>query len=689
MHKFFEKSIPCLVLALVLLIVSTLAGAEELAVRKYALLIGIENYDGGRTPPLRGCLNDVRLIRDLLLSSRFGFVSEDISVLLDKQASHKAILAAIDDLGRKSQKGDVVYIHYSGHGSRTPDKNGDERNETGYDSTLVPYGAGKSSSISPKNENSLDDYDILDDELDVALWQLTEKTPHVIFVADACYSGTVTRGEIMNTRGVIMDGRPHPAGMEPSLGKTREWVAVGAALDDEKAAEHVGDDNRIYGAFTWFWAKSLQAATPADTWQTVYERAKVFLRNARVTQTPLFEGNARLQVFGGRLADIPRDFMVMSVEPSGEVILNSGLFSGISAGSEFQLRHPSGALSGVTLTVRQVDLYSCVALARGGSAKIGDTAALTQWHPSFSPMKIAIQPRPVPEDSLTAALANCVQELPAYKLESSPLESRLVLRVVRAEENSDTSLPLVWFLAPDNAIFYGANAINVPLNDRGLFDLRRYLERLTRLHLLQNLEFPGDDASGSSETPVNVEYKLFVPASEEEWGNIPRGGKLEADSIIPSKWKLSRIVDSDQPELKLQDGERILKLRVTNHSSRTYYVCAFNAAPDARIVSFTTKNREVRPRSGIDFDRPLLLENDWEYIRVFASTTRDFINITWLSQEDIETRSGEENFFVRNPVDAMFDKSFRTRSGSLALRPDEIVSRANYMLLKGGAPKQR
>jgi hypothetical protein len=144
----FGKTITFLIYMCGILIVA--GGTCEATARKYALLIGIDAYQGAGFTRLYGAHNDIRLVRGLLEQPRFGFASDNIAILLDDQATHAKILAAFDDLERKVQDNDFVYIHYSGHGSSVLDRNGDEKNGSGYDSTLVPYGA-RSSGATPPN----------------------------------------------------------------------------------------------------------------------------------------------------------------------------------------------------------------------------------------------------------------------------------------------------------------------------------------------------------------------------------------------------------------------------------------------------------------------------------------------------------------------------------------------------------
>ncbi|HEX2055524.1 MAG TPA: caspase family protein [Nitrospiraceae bacterium] len=91
---------------------------------KRALLIGINKY---RMPgaDLRGCVNDVNNLQKTLMQY-YGFAGKDIAVLTDFDATKKAMQAAIQKLFARAKKGDVLLLHYSGHGSNVPDDDGDE-----------------------------------------------------------------------------------------------------------------------------------------------------------------------------------------------------------------------------------------------------------------------------------------------------------------------------------------------------------------------------------------------------------------------------------------------------------------------------------------------------------------------------------------------------------------------------------
>lgn len=89
--------------------------------RKLALLIGINQYPnsvvGKDLNPLQGCLTDVELQR-YLLTYRFGFQPQNISTLVNAQATQANILKALYQLTQTATANDCVVVHFSGYGSQ-------------------------------------------------------------------------------------------------------------------------------------------------------------------------------------------------------------------------------------------------------------------------------------------------------------------------------------------------------------------------------------------------------------------------------------------------------------------------------------------------------------------------------------------------------------------------------------------
>ncbi|KAI4333251.1 hypothetical protein L6164_018084 [Bauhinia variegata] len=106
---------------------------------KKAVLIGC-NYPGTKAE-LKGCINDVWRMHECLIQ-RYGFSEEDITVLIDTDDSYtqptgKNIRSALSSLVRSGESGDVLFFHYSGHGTRLPAETGED-DDTGYDECIVP-----------------------------------------------------------------------------------------------------------------------------------------------------------------------------------------------------------------------------------------------------------------------------------------------------------------------------------------------------------------------------------------------------------------------------------------------------------------------------------------------------------------------------------------------------------------------
>jgi len=144
---------------------------------KRAVLIGI-NYVG-QEGELSGCHNDAMNMKEYLMDVH-GFKGENMTILLDDgvhiEPTRENILNAYKALVQASQAGDVCFCHYSGHGGRLRDENGDEEDQ--YDETLIPVdyaGAGQ----------------IRDDDLYKIVVAKMPQGVTLTCLMDCCHSGTV------------------------------------------------------------------------------------------------------------------------------------------------------------------------------------------------------------------------------------------------------------------------------------------------------------------------------------------------------------------------------------------------------------------------------------------------------------------------------------------------------------------
>ncbi|OEL26841.1 Metacaspase-9 [Dichanthelium oligosanthes] len=171
-----------------------------------ATLVGC-NYAG--TPnELRGCINDVLAMRDTLVA-RFGFASRDITVLTDDHDDGSGgvlptganIKRALADMVARAAPGDLLFFHYSGHGTLVPHRRGHGHDGGRRDEAIVPCDfnliTGSSScSRSPllpvrhHRARAHHRSDIL--AADVDFRQLVDRVPQgatFTMVSDSCHSG--------------------------------------------------------------------------------------------------------------------------------------------------------------------------------------------------------------------------------------------------------------------------------------------------------------------------------------------------------------------------------------------------------------------------------------------------------------------------------------------------------------------
>lgn len=152
---------------------------------KHGLVIGLGQYKDKSWGTIHGD-KDVPLVQKMLTS--YGY--KDITTLVNKEATKFGITSSFENLSKKCKKGDVVYIHFSGHGQQITDLNGDE--EDGFDEAWIPYDAMYAYSKSYKGENHL-----IDDEIAKYLNIIKGKigaSGKILLVVDACHSGDSDRG---------------------------------------------------------------------------------------------------------------------------------------------------------------------------------------------------------------------------------------------------------------------------------------------------------------------------------------------------------------------------------------------------------------------------------------------------------------------------------------------------------------
>jgi hypothetical protein len=265
---------------------------------KKALLIGINRY---RIPgaDLRGCANDVKNMREVLIDL-YGFKASDITTLTDLAATKTAMQSAIGKLVTGARAGDVLLLHYSGHGANVPDADGDEADQR--DEILCP--------------TDLDWKDPLADDWLRTTFNKLKKGVSLTVIMDCCHSGSNTRLLYAPDAPSIPRYLPNPWDLmaeesgrklrgkvkralrtSPSVARAKKDVVdadIGELLitgcrDTQTSADaHIGGS--FNGALTYNLAKVLRGARGQISYLDLHRRTMEGLRQGKFDQVPQLEG---------------------------------------------------------------------------------------------------------------------------------------------------------------------------------------------------------------------------------------------------------------------------------------------------------------------------------------------------------------------------------------------------------------
>lgn len=146
--------------------------------------MGLGEYEDTNWPTIHGD-KDVLIIGEMLKYYKYN----DIKTLVNKQATKKQIVYEFQQLAKRCLVGDIVYIHFSGHGQRMTDVDGDE--EDGLDEAWIPYDGYLQYGNKDRGEKHL-----IDDEIGLLLTDIRNRigtAGHLLVTVDACHSGDSSR----------------------------------------------------------------------------------------------------------------------------------------------------------------------------------------------------------------------------------------------------------------------------------------------------------------------------------------------------------------------------------------------------------------------------------------------------------------------------------------------------------------
>ncbi|XP_022762412.1 metacaspase-1-like [Durio zibethinus] len=268
------------------------SGPNPITSSKRAVLCGI-TYNNWKRYKLKGTVNDVRNMRDLLIT-RFGYPRECIRVLTEEETDQRFIPTRknIEDSLRwlvndECQSGDSLVFFFSGHGLRQPDFNNDELD--GFDETICPVDFRKAGLI-------------VDNDLNSLIVRPLRKGVTLHAIVDACHSGTIL--DLPNVYCSLekkwKDNSP-PSGVDKRANGGLA-ISISACLDDQAAADTSAFNGEMNGALTYLLAEVLKKL-PGPTYGDLFDLIHETFDN--VNQGCLVNTRILRRIFGNRLSQTP------------------------------------------------------------------------------------------------------------------------------------------------------------------------------------------------------------------------------------------------------------------------------------------------------------------------------------------------------------------------------------------------
>ena len=350
-----------------------------LAREVWAVLIGINYYPKYEYHPLRGCVQDVIHVKAFLERYKAQISTFTTDSPSKKNHEHRPtflnITSKLVEITKKAKAGDLVYIHYSGHGARkTPDSN---------DMALVM--------LDKKKGNRY----FHGFQLARYLKCMIEKGLQVTLVLDSCHSGDVARDadpdqplirsvdwdqSIDDNFPISESDKLTIANANKSNSRGTEWqynwldtmdeskyLLIAACGPHEKAYEHEqGGQYRglLSSHFIDFLIRIEESRAHNHSIESLIDHLRVKINQYKKEQSPMYRGNGNFSLLR-KISSLSAGYVYVTTEKD-RVYLNAGRLHGVCKGDvyaaypfDFQANGSSIANSATLLEVVAVEGSTC------------------------------------------------------------------------------------------------------------------------------------------------------------------------------------------------------------------------------------------------------------------------------------------------------------------------------------------
>lgn len=625
---------------------------------KYALIIAVGDYQPETNWSKISSANDVPLIQSALEGQ--GFSAKNIRLLQDAKATKQGILNALDQLLADVKKGDIVVIHYSGHGQQIEDDNGDEAD--GLDEALVPYDA----MAFYKKDVYWGQNHIRDDELEVIIANFRAKLGkdgQLLMILDSCHSGSATRGgKARGGAGPLVSENWNENNYAQSRGNTTSQ----SGLFNEKAgvagmspfvmlsgasANQLNYEYQGKGSLSYAFSKAMTGLGESTTYRRMFATIVSEMQLIAPRQNPVIEGDVDYLLFSGKYVAQQSYFEVKRIDDAHTVILGAGKLNGLFEGATVLLM-PSGssqkeASKAIARGEIQSSTYNEAVLVL--EKPLSDFKTKSLWafvdKPSFNDINVSVYFDPKAGDK---QLKNEVEKF---------LAENNIGKVVNRQFDSDLSI-----------IADGDKYDIAVTNDLGTVELV--------------------EKSRGPSIAADLNQKIF---------KFAQGQYLKGLSLKNPEYEFSfRLVPSDVTDPKTYKNESadgILKvvpqkdeyyLEITNHSNSSIYVSIVEINSKGEIASFfpisgtscdlNDQERQIPPRSTIPFKRcTYTFAPPYETLMLKGFATKDPLNLKTTAESEGQSTRGMNS----NPLEKFLNESYKTRGREMPQQSDGVDGYSN------------
>lgn len=578
---------------LLLLLISFFSFSLAQDSKKRALLVGIGDYPN---PSKNGwsaisSARDIELMRFTLQLQNF----KDISILKDKQATKSGIEKALQDLYNKSQKGDIILIHFSAHGIQLEDDENDENEEPDLlDESIVPYGAIYSDD--PSRFEELKSHYLRDDDLGDFVVKLRNKIGSqgsILVTLDACHSGTGIRDAGNIIRGpygaLVSPGfEKRSQSRKPDIGvinefKTRTplsndaatYVSISGSQSNQSNKECEDDEKRLVGSLTYAFCKSLTQLKANSSYRTLFSLIENIMHQKVPNQSPVLEGDGIDKALFGNQYIPFRPYLSIYTEGSTKekINLNGGGIWGLTKGSKVGFYdqtciNPTGIKPLMTGTITEVSAFSSVVkpdTILEGILSMNPKIYINEIAYGDQPLKLAIldeKGKPIP----TSEILPFKEALKDFSLINFDNENYDVYLIKESKKNS-------YILSQKASNENFASGISIQ-SSKEIETLKESLRKYDRIRYLKSLELKEFGFSAK----VNL---VFLTGDKPE-------GAIDTARIN------HRTVNG---RLELQEGD-IVYLRIVNDGERSFYFNIVDIEPDGKINRLVP-NKTLKNSKGV------------------------------------------------------------------------------------------